>query len=134
MLADDIGRRAHLEVILHVNTRHQIGVVERDAIVGVGAEEKWFRWFRSGRGRSNVSPEGQNARLRKMPAGLIQFHVKLKRGCFVEAWIPNRLAKIVNAGIGKWSAGFSRQAIKNEIGWRSIGLVARMQTLFVVDH
>src|SRR6185503_1610744 len=134
MLADDIGRRAHLKVVLDVNARDEVGVMERNAVVGVRAEEKRLRWLLPGLGLKSVGPERQNARLRVVPAGLIQFHVKLKRGRFVEAWRPNGLAKIVNAGIGKRSAGFSRQAIENEIGWRSIRLEARMQTLFVVDH
>src|SRR6185503_1345483 len=134
MLADDIGRRAHLKIVLHVNARDEVGVMERNAVVGVRAEEERFRRFRSGLGWTNVGPERQNARLRVVPAGLIQFQVKLKRSRFVEAWRPNGLSKIVNAGIGKRSAGFAWQAIENEIGWRSIRLEARMQTLFVVDH
>src|SRR4030095_15321188 len=101
MLADDIGRRAHLKVVLYVNARDEVGVMERNAVVGIRAEEKRLRWLLSGLGVSKVGPERQNARLRVVPARLIQFHVKLKGSRFVGARNPNGLAKIVNAGIGK---------------------------------
>ena len=56
MLADDIGRRAHLKVVLNVNARDEVGVVERNAVVGVRAEEKRFRRLLSGLSLNNVVP------------------------------------------------------------------------------
>src|SRR6185369_14947206 len=126
VLADDIGRRTHLEVILLVNTRHQIGVVERYAIVRVSAEEKRFGRLGAGLGRSNVCPERQNPRLRKMPASFIKFQVKLKRSRFVGARRADGSTSVADAGIGEWSAGFARQAIQNEVRCSAIRLKARM--------
>src|SRR6185369_13905391 len=103
MLTDDVGRRAYLEIVLFVNTRSEVSVIVRDAVVRVRAEEEGFRRFCSGLRRSNVGPERQNARLREVPAGFVQLHVKLKRGCFVSAWSPFRVSIVVDAGIGKWS-------------------------------
>src|SRR6185369_4171781 len=69
-----------------------------------------------------------------MPARLIKFQVKLKRSRFVGAWSSDGNTCVADAGIGKWSAGFARQPIQNEVGGSAIRLEARMQALFVVDH
>src|ERR1044071_2329589 len=43
VLAHYIRRCTHLEVVLRVNTRNEIGYLECDAIVSVGAEEERLR-------------------------------------------------------------------------------------------
>src|SRR5678815_3102474 len=69
-----------------------------------------------------------------MPAGLIQFQIKLKRSRFVGARRADGNTSVADAGVGEWSAGFARQAIQDEVGRSTIRLEARMQALFVVDH
>src|SRR5262249_10557715 len=134
VLADDVGWRAYLEVVLFVNAGSEVGVIVRDAVVRVRSEEKRFRRFCSGLRRSNVGPERQNARLREVPAGFVQLDIELKRGCFVSAWSSFRVSVIVDAGIGKGSAGLARQSVQYEVCRSAVGLEARVQALFVIDH
>ena len=123
MLADDVGRRAHLKVILLVNARHQIGVVERDAIVGVGAEEERLRRLRAGLGWINVRPERQNARLREVPAGLVQFEVELKRSRFVSARMYRwRLPVSSMQGSAKGAPGFRGSPLRMKLAGVPSGL------------
>src|SRR5215216_2566009 len=110
MLTDDVGRRVYLKIVLRVKVRDEVSVVIRDAVVGVRTEEKRFRRFRAVFDSSNVRPERENTRLRVVPAGLVQFHVKLKRGCLVNSRDSFGIAIIVNARIGKRSTGLSRQS------------------------
>jgi hypothetical protein len=57
VLAHRVSWSAHLKVILDVNARHQVGVLERDAIVRVGAEEEWLRRFCAVERRFHVAPQ-----------------------------------------------------------------------------
>ena len=85
MLSDDVRRCTDLKIVLLVHSGHQVGVIESDAIVGIGPEEERFRWFCSGLHGLDVGPERQDARLREVPAGLVQFDVELERRRFVGA-------------------------------------------------
>src|ERR1051325_5201691 len=134
MLADDVSRCAYLKVVLLVITRHEICVIEGDAIVGVRAEEQRLWWFSTSLGRGHVRPQRENARLRKVPAGLVELEIGLKRCGFVGAGNACRVTVVVHAGIGKGSARFAWQSIGYEVRCGSIGLVARMETLFVILH
>jgi hypothetical protein len=49
MLAEDVGRRAHLEVVNEVIIRHEVRVPVLDDVAGVAAEEE--RLWRDGRCR-----------------------------------------------------------------------------------
>jgi hypothetical protein len=73
MLTDDVGRRAYLKIVLLVITGDKIRVIEGDAVVRIRAEEQRLRWFSARLGRSDVGPQRENARLREVPACLIQF-------------------------------------------------------------
>ena len=134
MLTDDVGRRSYLKVVLLVITRDEVRVIEGDAVVRVRAEEQRLRWFSTSFCRSNVGPQRENARLREVPARLVKFQIKLKRGCFVSACNTSSISVVVHAGICKRSAGFTRQAVGYEVCGCSVRLVARMQTQFVILH
>src|ERR1051325_1821340 len=134
MLTDDVGWRAHLEVVLLVITRHEIRVIEGNAIVGVGAEEQRLRGFSTSLCRGHIGPQRKNARLREVPAGLVELDVELKRCCFVSTCNARRISVVVHAGIGKRSARFARQTVGYEVRCGSVRLVTRMQALFVILH
>src|SRR6185503_1598690 len=68
VLTHDVGRRAYLEVVEFVNVRCQVRVLERDAVVRVGTEEQWLGRTRAVQCRRNVVPQGQDSRLREVPA------------------------------------------------------------------
>ena len=134
MLTDDVGRSSYLKIVLLVITRDEIRVIEGDAVVGVRAEEQRLRWFSTCLGCRHVGPQRENARLREVPAGFVKFQIELKCSRFVRACNAGRVSVVVHAGIGKWSAGFTRQTVGYEVCCGSIGLVARMETQFVILH
>ncbi len=57
MLAEDVGRRAHLEVVELVDVRHQVGERVLDALAGVGAEEERLRRALAGQRVLDVAPQ-----------------------------------------------------------------------------
>ncbi len=134
MLANDVRWRADLKVVQLVVTGHQISVVEGYAIVCVRAEEERFGWLSSRLCRSHIRPERKNARLRKMPACLVQLNVELKGGGLVSPSISSRLSEVVDTGIRKRSTGFARQSIEHEVSSSAVGGKTRVQPLFVIDH
>src|SRR5688572_23367082 len=108
MLADDVRWRPDLKVVQLVVTGHQVSVMERDAIICICAEEERLGWLRSRLCRYHIRPKCENARLRKMPAGLVQLDVELKCSGFVRTRISSCLSGIVDARIRKRSSWFAR--------------------------
>src|SRR5687768_14995461 len=134
VLADDVGWRADLKIVQLVITGHQIRVIEGDAVVGVSAEEERLRWSGAGPRGVYIVPKGANARLREVPSGLIQFHINLNVGRFVQARFAFGSALVVDARIGIRSTRLSRESVENEIRGRSLRREARMQTDLVIFH
>src|SRR6185369_1446722 len=134
VLSNDVGRCAYLKIILFVNSGNKISVIVSDAIVGVRAEEEWFRRLGSSDCWCHIRPQGKDARLREVPACFVQLDVELEGCCFVSARRSDRDSIIVDAWVSERSAGFARQSVRHEVGWCAIGLEARVQPLFVIDH
>ena len=84
MLAHRVRRSPDLEVVLDINTWDQIRVMERDAIVRVGAEEKRLRRACAIECRLHVAPQRRNTRLLEVPLCLVQIDLELNVGAFVE--------------------------------------------------
>jgi hypothetical protein len=91
VLAHDVGRRAHLEVVELVVARDEVGVVEGDAVARVGAEEEGLGRARAVARGGHVAPERQDARLREVPAGLVDLEVDLDVGRLVGARRARRI-------------------------------------------
>ena len=117
VLADDVGRRLHLEIVLLVFTGSQVGVVEIDAVVAVGPDEERLRGLGAVDRGLGVSPQGQNARLGKVLAQLVELHVELDDRGLVDPVDTGGSAVIGAAGIGKGGAGSGGHTVGQE-RWR----------------
>ena len=131
VLAEDVGRRAHLEVVDEVIIGHEVRVPVFDDVAGVAAEEERLGRASGTAGREShgglhVVPQRQDALLRVVPAELVKPDVELDRGRFVNSFallIGSRidvdgLAVIVDCRIGKRRAGLwtKRQTVQHETG------------------
>ncbi len=114
MLAHRVGRRAHLKVVLDINTRNQIRVMERDAIVSVGAEEKRLRCACAIERRFHVAPQRRNTRLLEMPRGLVEIDVELNVRAFVETRHAGGGSCVTDTRIGERRARDFRAAVGDE--------------------
>src|ERR1041384_3370091 len=56
VLAHNIRRSAHLEIVLRINTRDEIGYLDRYEVVSFGPEKKRFRRVGAVEGRFYVGP------------------------------------------------------------------------------
>src|SRR5215208_10113 len=91
MLAEDVGRRAHLEVVDEVIVGNQVGVPVLDNVAGVATEEEWLRRAagaagRVGECRFDVVPQRQHALLREVPAVLVERDVELNGRGFITTY------------------------------------------------
>ena len=114
VLADGVGGCLDLEVVLLQHFRHAVGVAELDAIARVGAEEE-----RVGRARQafvgcHVAVEHVDARLRVMPAGLVDDQVQLDHRHVVAAHRRGGRTRV-----GKRRAGRRGLAVDLEGGGRT---------------
>ena len=69
-----------------------------------------------------------------MPASFVKFDIELEGSRFVSTRRTGGVSIVVDAGIGIGRAGFARQTIEHKVGRSAVWFIARMQTLFVVDH
>src|SRR6185369_750158 len=128
MLAEDVGRRAHLEVVYKVIIRDEVRVPVLDDVARVATEEEWLRRTaaaparRVSHCRRHVLPQRENTLLREVPAFLVQGDVELDRSRLIDtfqlfsAYDVNRLAVVVNCRIREWRAHLwtKRQTVKYE--------------------
>ena len=110
MLAEDVSRRAHLEVVDVVVVGNQIRVPVLDNVAGIAAEEQRFGWTSGCAAAGSefncwrrVFPQREHALLRIVPAEflLVERDVCLNRGGLVNAQGANRVAVIIDSGIGE---------------------------------
>ncbi len=85
VLTDDVGRRAHLEVVQLELLRHQVGVQDLAAVEGVEAHHQRLRRTLLGDGRRHVVPQRDDALLRVVLADLVEHRVDLHVGDLVGA-------------------------------------------------
>ncbi|MNF44700.1 hypothetical protein D3C84_258150 [compost metagenome] len=84
MLADDVGRRAHLVVVQFVVRRDQVGVLVHHAVEGVGAHHQWLGRPLLVDHRPRIFPERNHPCLREVIADLVEHGVELDIGAFVD--------------------------------------------------
>ncbi|MNZ68917.1 hypothetical protein D3C78_871960 [compost metagenome] len=84
VLADHVGRGAHLVVIQLVERRDQVGVVVHGAVEGVHPHHQRFRRLLLVDHRHGVLPQGEDARLREVVADLVEHRVELDVGGLVD--------------------------------------------------
>ncbi|MNN13408.1 hypothetical protein D3C81_1264390 [compost metagenome] len=84
MLADHVGRGAHLVVVHLVDVRDQVGVLVHGAVEGVHAHHQRLWRALLGDHRPGVFPEGNDARLREVVADLVVDRVELDIGALVD--------------------------------------------------
>ncbi|MNX53456.1 hypothetical protein D3C86_841520 [compost metagenome] len=77
VLADHVGRRAHLIVVHLVGGRNQVGLLVLHAVEGVHAHHQRFWRTLLGDHRPGVFPQRKNARLREVVADLVVHRVEL---------------------------------------------------------
>src|SRR5215213_8853886 len=109
-------------------------MLKRYTVVRIGAEEQWFRRARACQRRSNIAPQRKNARLREVPACLVQLEVKLNRGGFIQARPTERVTGVVAAGIRKRRSRLCRQTVQGVVGSSAVGTEAGNLLLRVEVH
>ena len=112
----------------------QVGVVEGDAASTVRAEEERLRRAPPSDGVVDIVPEREDARLRGVPADLVEFQVHLEAGRLVKDRRANRVTLIVDAGIGKGRAGARGLPVGHEARRHSLLREGRMRTLRMEGH
>ena len=100
VLAQNIGRCAHLEIVHLVVIRHQVGVPVFDRVVGIRSEEEGLRRPDARHGRRHVIPEGEEPLLGEVPPFLVEHHVELEDGRLVSADVDIRFAVAADTGRG----------------------------------
>src|SRR5688572_18055058 len=108
--------------------------MESYAIVRVGTEEKRLGWPRTFEGWLDVSPQCGNARLCKVPGGLVQFDVELDIGALVKARHTESTTGIIHARIGQRCARNRRPSVRNKRSSQTFGSEARVCSQRVEIH
>ncbi|MND66543.1 hypothetical protein D3C80_579380 [compost metagenome] len=86
MLADDVGRGAHLIVIHLVERWNQVGVLVHRAVEGVHAHHQRLWWTLLVDHRPGIFPKGNDPRLREVVADLVVHRIELNVGALVDPW------------------------------------------------
>ena len=85
VLADDVGRRAHLVVVDLVVRGHQVAVVEHRTVEGVQSHHQRLRGLGLGDDGVHVLPQRHDALLRVVIAHLVEHGVELQVRALVDA-------------------------------------------------
>ena len=115
MLTQDVGRRRDLEVIDIQGARDQVRRFVYDAFVRLRPEKQRFGRLVAGKCVLDVLLQNHNARLRIVPARLVDRHIKLDIGGAIGPRQPVVLMRrVFQARIGIGCAGFGSAAVHME--------------------
>src|SRR5271165_6688428 len=115
MLANDIGRCSHLEVVQLIIIRHEVGVPEFYRLSAVSPEEKRLGRSFFVEGRLNVLPQREETLLRIVPAQFVQDDVFLNRCGLVLTQVSSSVPVVVHAGVSVRCTVSRRQSVEDEI-------------------
>ncbi|MBW2459839.1 MAG: hypothetical protein JRI68_35435 [Deltaproteobacteria bacterium] len=77
VLADDVGRRLHLEVVELVDVGHPVGVVEVDTVAAVGPHDEGLGGPGAVQSGGHVVIQNDDPLLAEVPAHLVEVDVEL---------------------------------------------------------
>src|SRR6185503_16926431 len=150
VLAQDVGWRAHLEIIDEVIVRHEVRVPILDDVSTVPAEEERFRRTNLRVRRSivfkfeikrllHILPQTEHALLWVVPLLLVEEDIELERSGLITSLGADGISVVIHGGIGERRSGSRtiRQSIQDKtersccgaIAWRAVGQVRLVTSL-----